>query len=94
VARGDELIIGDASGYVRAFTTEGTPRWQLYLGSSVGDIDISGDGKMMVVSTYAGYIAMFDLDVGSQAPNQIGNSPHKETRRWIFWKNEARPLIW
>jgi hypothetical protein len=90
----NEFIIGDASGYVRAFNTDGEPRWQLFIGSSVGDIDLSDDGKLLVVSTYAGFISIIQMDAGKQAPHQIGNSKHMETRRWVFWKNEERPLIW
>jgi hypothetical protein len=41
VSRRDEFIIGDAAGYIRAFSTDGAYRWQHFIGSSVGDIDIS-----------------------------------------------------
>ncbi len=92
--RNDEFIIGDANGYVRAFGTDGKPSWQLFIGSTVGDIDISDDGKVLVVSTYAGFISIIQMDAGKQAPHQIGNSEHMEIRRWLFWKNEERPLIW
>ncbi|PHS13227.1 MAG: hypothetical protein COA78_07295 [Blastopirellula sp.] len=27
-------------------------------------------------------------------PMAIGTSTHQETRRWVFWKHEKRPLIW
>ncbi len=94
VSRNDEFIIGDASGYVRAFSTAGEARWRHFIGSSVGDIDISADGKTLAVSTYAGFLSIIKLDAGMQAPYQIGNGNHLETRRWIFWKNEPNPLIW
>ncbi len=93
-SRGNAFIIGDASGYVRAFDTEGNPLWNLHIGSTVGDMDISDDGELLVVSTYAGFISMIRMDAGGQAPHQIGNSMHTETRRWLIWKNEAQPLIW
>ena len=93
-SRSNELIIGDADGYVRSVSTLGEPLWQLFIGSSVGDIDISADGKTLVVSTYAGFLSIIKLDAGEQMPYQIGNSKHMETRRWIFWKNEPKPLIW
>ena len=92
--RQSEFIIGDASGYVRAFGTDGEPHWQIFIGSSVGDIDISDDGTTLAVSTYAGFLSIIKMDAGKQAPHQIGNSKHMETRRWIFWKNEKIPLIW
>ena len=92
--RDGEFIIGDANGYVRAFDANGKPHWQLFIGSSVGDIDISADGKTLVVSTYAGYISIIKMDAGGQAPHQIGTSQHNEVRRWVFWRNEETPLIW
>ncbi|MEM6581628.1 MAG: hypothetical protein AAF699_10170 [Pseudomonadota bacterium] len=94
VARQDEFIIGDASGYVRAFGADGNPRWQLFIGSTVGDIDISADGSTLAVSTYAGFLSIIKMDAGEQALHQIGTSQHMETRRWIFWRNEKSPLIW
>ena len=94
VSRGDEFIIGDASGYVRAFDLQGNRRWEQFVGSSVGDIDVSPDGKTLVVSTYAGFISVIRLDAGESAPHQIGTGGHLEERRWIFWKNEPKPLIW
>ena len=94
VARSDEFIIGDASGYLRAFDLKGNFRWQHFIGSSVGDIDISGDGKRLVVTTYAGFLSILDLDTGTADPFAIGTSTHQERRRWLFWKKEAKPLIW
>ncbi len=94
VARNDEFIIGDASGYVRAFSLSGEPRWQLFVGSSASAMALSPDGETLVVSTYAGLLSISQLDAGEQAPYQIGNSQHREVRRWIFWTTEPTPLIW
>jgi hypothetical protein len=94
VSRRDEFIIGDAAGYIRAFGTDGTYRWQHFIGSSVGDIDISADGLRLAVSTAAGFLSIIRLDAGRQPPYQIGNGNHFEERRWIFWKGEPAPLIW
>ncbi|RYD21197.1 MAG: hypothetical protein EOP88_12290 [Verrucomicrobiaceae bacterium] len=92
--RDDEIIIGDASGYVRAFDLKGNHRWQQFVGSSIGDIDVTMDGKTLVVSTYAGFIVRFRLDAGEQQPHQIGSGGHLDDMRWIFWKNEPTPLRW
>ena len=94
VSRRDEFIIGDAAGYIRAFSTDGTYRWQHFIGSSVGDIDISADGLKLLVSTAAGFLSIISLDAGRQPSYQIGNGNHLEERRWIFWKGEPAPLIW
>jgi len=94
IARNDEIIIGDASGYLRAFDLEGSSRWRHFIGSSVGDIDISPDGRRLVVTTYAGFLSILNLDTGKADPFVIGNSTHQERRRWLFWKHEENPLIW
>lgn len=94
VSRDDEFIIGDANGYLRAFDLKGRFRWQHHIGSSVGDIDISRDGKRLVVTTYAGFLCILDLDTGEPDPFAIGTATHRERRRWLFWKKEPRPLIW
>jgi hypothetical protein len=94
VHRADEFIIGNAGGYILAFSEKSEPRWRHFIGSSIGAIDISPDGKTLVVSTYAGFISIIRLDAGQQAPYQIGNGNHLELRRWLFWKKEPRPLIW
>jgi len=94
VSRNDEFIIGDAGGYVRAFDFDGNFRWQVFIGSSIGSIDITPDLKTLVVSTYAGFISFIELDAGSKPDFQIGVGDHREAYRWIFWKNERAPLIW
>jgi hypothetical protein len=71
----------------------GAYRWQHFIGSSVGSIDISADSKTLAVSTYAGFISIIRLNAGHQPSSQIGNGNHFEERRWIFWKDES-PLIW
>lgn len=93
-SRGDEFIIGDASGYLRAFDLQGKFRWQHFIGSTICDIDISRDGRRLIVTTYAGFLCILDLDTGESDPFVIGTATHKESRRWLFWKNEAKPLIW
>lgn len=92
--RQSEFIIGDARGYIKAFDTQGNRRWQHFIGSTVGDIDVSADGSLMVCSTYAGFISIFKMDQGSSAAYEIGNGGHTEDRRWLVWKNEDQPLAW
>ncbi len=92
--RKGDFIIGDAGGYVRAVSETGEVLWQHFIGSSIGDIVISRDGKTLVVSTYAGFIAIIDLDAGDAPAYRIGSGNQVERRRWIFWKNEDKPLMW
>jgi hypothetical protein len=92
--RGDEFIIGDANGYLRAFSESGETRWQHFIGSTLCAIDVSVDGKKLVASTYAGFVTIIELDAGRKAPYQIGTGEHWELWRWLFWKEEKTPLIW
>jgi hypothetical protein len=81
VFRGDEFIVGDASGYLIAFDTNGNRRWEHFLGSSIGDIDVSRDGKRLIATSYAGFLSIIDLDTGEKDPFTIGTATHKERRR-------------
>ncbi|KTC41537.1 hypothetical protein AO265_26025 [Pseudomonas sp. ABAC61] len=92
-SRGDEFIIGDAYGYLRAFSDTGEERWQHYVGSTFSAMDISPDGKSLVAATYAGIIVRIELDRGRPAW-QIGTGEHHEVQRWLFWKDLAKPLLW
>ena len=93
VARNDEFIIGDANGYLRAFDLEGNHRWQHFIGSTITGLDLSPDGKMLAVSSCAGFLCVLRLDADEPDPFAIGGSGHREIRRWLFWKGEE-PLKW
>mgnify|MGYP000247337997 CR=1 FL=1 len=88
------FILGDAYGYLRAVSKEGAARWQHFFGSTVSGVDVSADGTKLVVGTYAGFLCFVDLDTGEKDPFAIGTGTHRETRRWLFWRGEKRPLAW
>ncbi len=94
VSRDDEFIVGNAGGYVIAFGKDGKEHWQHFIGSSIGDMDISADGKSLICSTHAGYLSVIELDNVEREPYEIGTGNNSEVRRWVFWKNEAEPLQW
>lgn len=94
VSREGEFIVGDASGTLIAFDEKGNERWDYTIGSSMGDIDISPDGKRLVATTFAGFLSIFDLDTGENDPCRLGTGKHTERRRWLFWTDEPAPLIW
>jgi len=94
VWRGEEFIMRDAYGDLRAFDKTGKVLWQHFIGSSIGDIDLSPDGKTLVVSTYAGFVCILDLDTGEPDPFAISTATHRERRRWLLWKKEPKPLVW
>lgn len=88
-----EWIFGDANGYVRGVDNEGEILWSHFIGSSVGAIEVSADGSRLVVTTYAGFVSLIDLDTGEPGPHVIGRSGHTERRRWVMWKNDT-PFAW
>jgi len=87
------FITGDAYGYIRGFDKTGKDVFRIFLGSSIGDIDVSKDEKTLIVSTYAGFIAKYDLEADSKAAYQIGTGNVLELQRWAFWK-DTKPFLW
>jgi hypothetical protein len=47
-----------------------------------------------VVTTYAGFLCILDLDTGEPDPFAIGTATLRERRRLLFWEKEPRPLLW
>jgi hypothetical protein len=95
VAYKDGFIIGDANGYLHFHDHTGKRVWYHHIGSTINSIDISGDEKRLLVSTYAGFVVAFDLETGASDPYYLGaHSTNRETRRYVIWKREAKPLMW
>jgi hypothetical protein len=92
--RPGEFIVGDAEGMLWGFDRKGEVRWYHFIGSSFEGIDIAPDGRRLIASTYAGFLVILDLDAGAADPYRIGTSAHRERRRWVFWRKEAKPLAW
>jgi hypothetical protein len=91
--RGDELIVG-STGHLHACDKAGEFRWEHFIGSAIEDIDLSPDGKTLVVTTWAGFLCIIDLDTGERDPFTISTATHRERRRWLFWTKEPTPLVW
>ncbi len=94
VSREDEYILGDANGYIRAYSFKGEFRWQFYLGSTISGMDISEDGKTLLVGTYAGMLHLLQLDAETRSEYSIGTDNILEKKRWILWKGEEEILQW
>ena len=71
------FITGDANGYDKTDKNV----FRIYLGSSIGDINISKDETRLIVSTYAGFVAMYDLTCREKipAPNRNRNGQRTQT---------------
>jgi hypothetical protein len=94
VATGFGYILGDAFGYIRAFTKDGRKLWRHFLGSTITGMAISDNGQTLWVGTAAGIVHKLLLGKGHRDTHTIGNGDHYEAFRMIFWKGERTPLIW
>jgi hypothetical protein len=94
VARDDELIVGDAGGYLRAFDLQGNFRWQHFVGSTIAALDLSPDKQKLAVTSYGGMLCVLQLDAAERDPFAIGTASHRELKRWLFWRDEDRVLRW
>lgn len=64
--RGDDVILGDADGSLRAVSRTGEYRWQHFIGGTISALDLSEDGRTLVAATYAGYLSLIEPDAGRQ----------------------------
>jgi len=86
-------VFAGGGGYLWGVDFDGKQLWYLFLGSTITALDISPDGKRMVVGSYAGYVVALDLDAPTPDPSLLTDAPVRETARWVFWTGHP-PLIW
>ncbi len=94
VTSGDHYIFGDAYGYVKAFDKEGNCIWKHFVGSTIGGLAISDDGKTLWVGSCTGMIHKLRLGKGHRDRHTIGTGDHYEEFRMILWKGEEKELWW
>lgn len=88
VATTEGYILGDANGYIRAFTKEGKQLWRYFLGGTISGMAISDDEQTLWVGTYFGQLHQLQLNKGWRDTHTIGTAKHYEDFRLIFWKKE------
>ncbi|WP_020619304.1 hypothetical protein [Paenibacillus daejeonensis] len=93
VAYGDGCILGDAYGYLRYLSNEGTEHWRYFVGGTLSGLHLSIDGRELHVGTYAGMLHRIDLTNSKRSDYEIGTGTIRETGRWLLWKN-YEPLRW
>ena len=79
---------------LRAVRPTGELLWQHALGATVSSLDLTPDGRLLAVGTYAGTVHLLDLDTGTPDPYAIGTASHRERARWLFLPGEDQPLRW
>lgn len=88
VAVEDYYILGDACGAIQAIDKDGIIKWQYFLGSTIGSIAISDDGKTLWVGSCTGMVHKLKLNKGQRDKQTIGTGQHYEEFRLIVWKDE------
>lgn len=88
------VVLGDADGYLRAVSDDGQALWRHHIGSTISGMDMAPDGSVLWAASYGGYLVRLARSEAGMDPYSIGNSPYVETRRWIFWGDEAGPVRW
>ena len=94
LAQHDGYWLGGADGFLRRCGSDLTTTGSIFLGGEVRSIDASVDGRTLAVCTTAGIVHRIELSAAAADVFAIGTIEHRESRRWIFWQNEASPLIW
>jgi len=94
LATANAYIVGDAYGYIKAFSPGGQHLWYYFLGSTISGMAISGDEQTLWVGTCAGILHKLQLGKGHRDDHVIGTGLHYEEFRMLFWKDEPQPLIW
>ncbi|MFC7441062.1 hypothetical protein [Laceyella putida] len=90
----DRYIFGDAYGFINAHHSNGELLWDFHVGGTITGMDVSEDGRKIVVGTYGGMLHLIHLDTGEVDPFAIGFSTNKELRRWLMWDELPQPLVW
>lgn len=85
------FIVGDIRGNIYSINTDGTWNWTYYVGSTIKGIDISKDGKTLVVGTFAGMLHLLHLEYEE---NGVEVKNIEEVKRWIAWKGEDAVYEW
>jgi hypothetical protein len=85
----DAFALGDAGGYVRAVTPSGEEKWRHFVGSSIGGIARSPDGRMLAVATAAGFLSLLDTRPDAPDPAVIGTAGFAERLRYVTWRGES-----
>jgi hypothetical protein len=80
-------------GFATCVTPEGRVVFEQYFGSSASAVDYCPRTRRMIISSYAGFLHVYDIDALELHGRAIGFNPRRELYRWILWK-DCRPMRW
>ncbi len=94
VAREQGYIFGASGGTIKAVSYDGEDQGWYEIGATVLGLDITEDETRLVAATVDGIVHWLELDTGVRDRFKSGTATHRELKRLMLWKDEARPLLW
>jgi len=88
---GDAIALGDAGGYARLRSRLGENLGSPFVGSSIGGMDVSPNGRFLAIGTHAGFLSIVDTQATEPDPAVIGTAGFRELVRFVAWHGEP---IW
>lgn len=81
------------NGLMTCVTPAGAILFEQFFGSSAGAVDYCWKTRQLVVTSYSGFMHVFDLSATELAGRVVGYNPRREEYRWILWKGQD-PFRW
>lgn len=81
------------SGIMTCVTATGRVLFEQEFGSSAGAVDYSPKTQQLIVSSYSGFVHIYDIASLEQEGRVIGFKPRRERYRWVLWKGHD-PFRW
>ncbi len=78
---GNSFALG-AEWSFRIFDRKGQEKWKIFPGMATPSINISGNGKIVLVALADGTIRWHRADSGKEL---LAFFPHKDRKRWVLW---------
>lgn len=81
------------SGFLSCVTPEGRVLFEQGFGSSASAIDYCPVSRRLLLSSYSGFLHVFDVDAVESPDRVIGYDARRELYRWVLWKG-IEPFRW
>ncbi len=93
VSREKGFLLGDRHGYAWYFAFDGALLAYLHIGSTMHSIDVSADGRRLLLGTCAGILAEIDRATPPDEYKVTSFPKGAEIRRSVFWRGFP-DLVW
>jgi hypothetical protein len=79
--------------FLNCVTPSGAVAFEQYFGSSASAIDYCPKARRLIVSSFSGFLHVYDVDAMEAPDRAIGFNARKEVYRWVLWKGRE-PFRW